>query len=158
MRHTVFMLAIGLVTMEICSTGAFAQMPFPPGPPGSPPPIGVMLAGVTLTSAQQTAIDTIMKSLQATIAPLMNELHNEHQQIAAALVSSGSLSMSDLAPLQSQSAETEQSLQDEVLKAALEVRGVLNTEQLATAAQNLKKLEQIQSELHLIAGPLPIAP
>jgi Spy/CpxP family protein refolding chaperone len=158
MRHKAFTLTIGLLTMEVFSTAAFAQMPFLAGPPGPPPPIGVMLTGVDLTSDQQTAVDAITKSLQPAMAPLMDELHDEHQQIAAALVSSGPVSLSDLAPLEAQSAQTEQRLQDEVLKAALEVRGLLTAEQLATAAQNLKKLEQVQKEVHLIAGPPPVAP
>jgi hypothetical protein len=41
---------------------------------------------------------------------------------------------------------------------ALEVRAVLTPDQLATAAQDQKQLEQIHGEMSLIMGPPPGAP
>jgi Spy/CpxP family protein refolding chaperone len=144
---------IGLVTMALAARAAFAQIAFSAGPPGPPPPIAMMLAGLSLTSEQQTAIAALIKSHQQMIAPLMDQLHTEHQQLTATLLSSGQVSLSDLTPLEQQSAATQQQLQQEMLKAALDVRAVLTPDQLAAAAANQKKLDQLHSEMRLIMEP-----
>ncbi len=148
---------VGLAATGILSPAAFAQMG-PPGPPGPPPPIGMMLQGISLTADQKTAIDAILKSHQQTAQPLMDQLHSEHEELTAKLLSSGQVSLSDLTPLEQQSAQTEQQLNQDMLKAALEVKAVLTPDQLATAAQNQQKLEQIHSELRQLTGPPPDAP
>ncbi len=159
MKRKMLSAIIGLMAMAMAATPVLAQMGFPPGPPplGPPQPIAMMLAGLSLTTEQQSAIAAIIKSHQTAIAPLMDQLHNERQQLAALLLSSGHVSLSDLTPLEQQSAQTEQQLQQEMLKAALEVRAVLTPDQLATAAGNQKKLEQIHSEISVIMEP-PGAP
>src|SRR5206468_1332242 len=112
-----FSAVTGLLTVAMVSTAVLAQMGFPPGPlpPGPPPPIAMLFAGLSLTMDQQSAIAAIMKSHQATLAPLMDQLHSEHQQLAAVLLSSGQVNLSDLTPLEEQSAKTEQQLQQETL-------------------------------------------
>jgi Spy/CpxP family protein refolding chaperone len=149
-------ITVGLA-VGVLSPAAFAQMG-PPGPPGPPPPIGMMLQGITLTSDQKTAVDAILKSHQQTDQPLMDQLHSEHEELTAKLLSSGDVSLSDLTPLEQQSAQTEQQLNQDMLKAALEVKAVLTADQLSTAAQNQQKLEQIHSELQRLTGPPPDAP
>lgn len=149
---------IGLVTVGFVSPAALAQMGPPPGPPGTPPPIGMMLQGISLTSDQQTAIDAIMKSHQQTAQPLLDQLHGERQALTAKLLSAGEVSLSDVAPLQQESAQTEQELQEDALKAALEVKSVLTADQLALAASNQQKLEKIHTEMHELVGTPPFAP
>jgi len=148
---------VGLAAVGIVSPAAFAQMG-PPGPPGPLPPIRMMLQGISLTADQQAAVDAILKSHQQTAQPLMDQLHSEHEALMAKLLSSGQVSLSDLTPLEQQSAQTEQQLNQDMLKAALEVKAVLTAEQLATAAQNQQKLEQIHSEMRQLTGPPPDAP
>ncbi|MGO9057081.1 MAG: Spy/CpxP family protein refolding chaperone [Candidatus Binataceae bacterium] len=148
---------IGLVAVGFVSPAAFAQMG-PPGPPGPPPPLGLMLQGISLTSDQQTAIDAILKSHQQTAQPLLDQLHSEHQALAAKLLSPGQVSLSDLTPLEQQSAQTEQELQEDTLKAALEVKAVLTADQLAQAASNQQKLEKIHAEMHELVGTPPGPP
>jgi Spy/CpxP family protein refolding chaperone len=148
---------VGMAAAGILSPAAFAQMG-PPGPPGPPPPIGMMLQGISLTSDQQTAIDAILKSHQQTAQPLMDQLHREHEELTAKLLSSGQVSLSNLTPLEQQSVETEQQLNQDMLKAALEVKAVLTADQLATAGRNQQKLEQIHTELRQLNGPPPDAP
>lgn len=149
--------AVGLAATIAVSSAAFAQMepPVPPGPPGPPPPIGAMLQGVSLTSEQQSAIDAILKSLQQNAQPLLDQLHTERQQLMTKLVSSGEVSLSDLTPLEQETAQTQQQLEQDALKAALQVRAVLTAEQLSTAAQNQQKLEQIHSEMRQLSGGMP---
>lgn len=118
-----------------------------------PQPITLMLTGLNLTAEQQRAIGAIIKSHQTVIARLIDRLHNERQKLDALLMSSGQVTLPDLTALEQESAQTEHQLQQEMLKAALEVRAVLTPEQLATVAGNQKKLEQIHSEISLIMEP-----
>ena len=141
--------AFGLVAVGTLLPAAFAQM----GPPGPPPPIGMMLQGVSLTADQKTAIDTILKAHQQVAQPLVDQLHSEREELTAKLLSSGEVSLSDLTPPQQQSAQTEQQLNQDTLKAALEIKGVLTADQLATVVQNQQKLEQIHSEMRQLVGP-----
>ena len=159
MHHKLVCAVIGLMTIAAISTPVFAQIGFPAGPPppGSPP-VSMMLAGLTLTTEQQSAVAAIMKSHQPAITALMDQLHSERKQITALLLSSGQVDLSDFTALQQQSAQTEQQLQQETLKAALEVRAVLTADQLATAMQNQNKLEQLHGEVRLIMGPPPGIP
>ena len=90
---------------RFCLTGGFGPNGTATGATGPPPPIGMMLQGISLTSDQQTAIDAIMKSHQQTAQPLLDQLHGERQALTAKLLSAGEVSLSDLGPLQQESAQ-----------------------------------------------------
>jgi Spy/CpxP family protein refolding chaperone len=76
----------------------------------------MMLQGISLTSDQQTAIEAIMKSHQQAAQPLLDQLHSEQEALTGKLLSPERVSLSDLAPLQQQSAQTEQELQADTIR------------------------------------------
>jgi Spy/CpxP family protein refolding chaperone len=159
MKRKRFLLLSALAASAMLSTAAFAQMLFLSGTPGiPPPPVGMMLAGLNLTSQQQSAVAAIMKAHQSTIAPLMDQLRSEHEQVTATLLSPGNVTLADFTSLQQETAQTEQQLQQEMLKAGLEIRALLTPDQLATAAQKQKKLDELHQQMHLIMAPAPGAP
>jgi len=118
----------------------------------------MMLQGVSLSTEQQAVVAAIMKLHQQTLAPLLDQLRTYHEQMAAMLVSSGTVTLSDFTSLEQQSVQSEQQLQQETLKTALDVRAILTPDQLAAAAANQKKMQEFHSEMRLIMGPAPGAP
>ncbi len=158
MKRNSLCMTVAIAAIAIASRPAFAQMFISAGPPGPPPPMAAMLAGLSLTPQQQTAISAIMKSHQQSIAPLMNQLHNQHQQVMATLLAPGQVGMSDLTPLEQEAGQTEQQLPQEMLKTALDIRAVLTPDQLAQAAAKQKKLDAIHEEMRSVMGPPPGAP
>jgi len=146
---------IALTTIALTAPAARAQMGPPPGPPGGPPPIGALLIGVHLTADQQAQVKTIMDNHRQAADPLHQQLDAKHQELSAKLTQPGSLTLSDLTPLDQEIAHTEAQLHQEMLKAALEIRAILTPDQLATAAANNQKLAQIHGEMRDLLGPPP---
>ena len=157
MTRNPFCTVICVLAVTTLSSAALAQMGPPPGPLG-PPPIVMMLQGVSLSTEQQAVVAAIMKLHQQTLAPLLDQLRTYHEQMAAMLVSSGTVTLSDFTSLEQQSVQSEQQLQQETLKTALDVRAILTPDQLAAAAANQKKMQEFHSEMRLIMGPAPGAP
>jgi len=120
---------------------------------GEPPPLGMMLKGLNLTEAQRTQVKAIMKSHHQAIEPLREQLHNEHQQFATRLLTPGQVTVSDLTPIQQQTAQTEQQMRQEMLKAVVEVRAILTPEQLAKAGKIHQKMEQMHAEMRSLMEP-----
>jgi periplasmic protein CpxP/Spy len=157
MRRRWLAAVAALVTLAIASQWARAQMGRPPGPPGPPPPLGALLVGVHLTADQETQVRTIMETHRQAVEPLRQQLDTQHEQLMNKLTSPGQITLAELTPLDQEIAQTEQQLDQEMLKTAVEIRGILTPEQLATAAANGQKLAEIHSEMRALMGPPPIA-
>src|SRR5215469_11931331 len=68
----------------------------PPMPPPIIPPIMMGLQAAHLTADQQSQMSRIMQSNHAQIAPLIEQLHSIHEQIANKLLAPGTVIANDL--------------------------------------------------------------
>jgi periplasmic protein CpxP/Spy len=158
MRSWKFFLIFCLTTISAFPTVAGAQ---PSGPPtlgaGSalPLPLLIVLRKVDLTSDQQAKLRQIMEASFKTTQPLLKQLHTIHDQIADKLLSSGAVTASDIAPLQQQENAIHQSLDQQMLSTALQIRGLLNPDQLAKAAELHNKLKSTIAQMDSIIGEAP---
>jgi len=127
------------------------------GPPPVPPPLMMALRAAALTPAQQKQIHDIMDASRTSSEPQMQQMHSIRDQIADKLLSSDSVSASDLAPLLAQQTAIQQQLDSQMIATAIQIRGVLTPDQLSKVASVHEKLKQIHSQIDSILGP-PDAP
>jgi Spy/CpxP family protein refolding chaperone len=120
------------------------------GGPGGPMPMLMLLRHVNLTADQQTQVHQIMEANFTTARPLMKQLHSIHDQIADKLLGPGTVSASDLTPLQTQENQVRQQLDQQMLTTALKIRGVLTATQLAQAADLHTKLKSLHSQMEAL--------
>jgi len=151
-----FLLSLCLATACAMPVAASAQ-PFHHGAGGGfgggmPMPMMMLLRHVNLSADQQTQIHAIMDANFATARPLIKQLHGIHDQIADKLLSSGSVSTADVAPLQTQESSIHQQLDQQMLATALKIRGVLTPAQLAQAADLHSKLKSLRSQMETLMG------
>jgi Spy/CpxP family protein refolding chaperone len=128
------------------------------GPPPVPPPLMMALRAAALTPAQQKQVHEIMNASRTSSEPQMQQMHSIRDQIADKLLSSGSVSASDLAPLLAQQTAIQQQLDNQMISTALQIRGVLTSDQLSRVASVHDKLKAIHSQIDSILGPPPDAP
>ena len=128
------------------------------GPPLVPPPVMMALRAAALTPAQQKQIHDIMEASRTTSDPQTQQLHSIRDQIADKLLSSGSVSAPDLAPLLAQQTAIQQQLDNQMISTAIQIRGVLTPDQLSRVASVNEKLKAIHTQIDSILGPLPDAP
>ncbi len=161
-----FLILIATAILGCCIGAGAAQaqqgMGPPPGgpmggPPPLPPPLMMALRAANLTADQKKQVHDIMESSRTSTASQMEQMHSIRDQIADKLLSSGSVSASDLAPLLAQQAALQQQLDAQMISTAIQVRGVLTSDQLSKVADAHTKLKQIHSQIDAILGP-PDAP
>jgi len=127
------------------------------GPPPVPPPLMMALRAANLTDAQKKQVHDIMETSRTNNAPQMQQMHSIRDQIADKLLSTGSVSASDLDPLLAQQATVQQQLDAQMISTAIQIRGVLTADQLSKVAAAHEKLKAIRSQIDAILGP-PDAP
>jgi Spy/CpxP family protein refolding chaperone len=127
------------------------------GPPPVPPPLMMALRAANLTADQQKQVHDIMESSRTSTASQTEQMHSIRDQIADKLLSAGSISASDLAPLLAQQSTLQQQLDTQMISTAIQIRGVLTSDQLSKVADVHTKLKQIHSQIDAILGP-PNAP
>ena len=128
------------------------------GPPLVPPPVMMALRAAALTPAQQKQIHDIMEASRTTSDPQTQQLRSIRDQIADKLLSSGSVSAPDLAPLLAQQTAIQQQLDNQMISTAIQIRGVLTPDQLSRVASVNEKLKAIHTQIESILGPPPNAP
>jgi Spy/CpxP family protein refolding chaperone len=151
-------LAIGLLALAMLPGRTFAQGMFfvsTEGPMGfgGPPPFMMMLRTANLTADQQKRVRQILKAERTQIEPLFRQFHSIHERIADKLLASGSVTASDLAPLQKQAADLQQKIATAHLDTALKIRSVLTPVQIAKVAQVHAKLRSLHQQIQAIIGP-----
>jgi Spy/CpxP family protein refolding chaperone len=111
-----------------------------------------LLAGVTLTTDQQTQISQIHQTARAQVKPVMQQLHTIQGQIRDALLASGDVNTSQLTALQAQASQLRSQLDEQRLNTELQVRAVLTPAQLATAASTGAQLKALHQQMHSLMG------
>ncbi len=127
------------------------------GPLPVPPPLMMALRAANLTADQKKQVHDIVDASMTSSKSQMEQMHSIRDQIADKLLSSGTVSASDLAPLLAQQSTLQQQLDSQMVATAIQIRGVLTSDQLSKVAAAHEKLKQIHSQIDAILGP-PDAP
>jgi hypothetical protein len=119
---------------------------FPP-PPVIIPPMLMGMQAARLTADQQKQVGQILQSNRSRTAPLIQQLQLVHEQIANKLLAPGTISASDLAPLEDQAARLDAQIQRQALSASVQIRSILTTDQIARMAQFHQKMSALQQQM-----------
>jgi len=155
MRLKRLLLILCLAATSAVPARALAQPPGPGGPGGPGPlpmPLIMVIRRANLTSDQQAKVHQIMDANFTQAQPLMKQLRVVHEQIADILMSTGSVSASDIAPLQQQENQTHQQLDQQMLSTALQIRALLTPEQLSQASDLHNKLKSLRAQMDALIG------
>ena len=85
-------------------------------------------------------------------------LRTAHEQLNAKLFQAGPLKPEDLAPYLDTVTKLKQQVMQEGIKVALDLRGVLTTDQLAKAAEIHDRLQALHAEMKQLLGDPPAMP
>ncbi len=111
------------------------------------------LRGVSLTDAQRDQVRQIEQAGWAQSKSGFEQMRSVHEQIMSRLLSSGSVSEADLAPLVQQEQALRAQMDERRLAAALQIRQVLTPQQLAEAAAKHQQLESLHEQEHALTKP-----
>jgi ferredoxin-NADP reductase len=120
---------------------------FPPMPPMVIPPLMMGMQAAHLTADQRKQVGQIMQSNAAQTAPLVEQLHSIHEQIADKLLAPGTVTAADLAPLETQATQIDGQIQQQALNASIQIRGILSPDQVSRMAQFHKKMAALQAQM-----------
>jgi Spy/CpxP family protein refolding chaperone len=107
-------------------------------------PLMMFIRRANLTQEQRTRVHQIMGSSFTRARPLMKQLYDIHDEIGDKLLSSGTVNASDIEPLQRRENQIHQQLDEQMLSAALQIRGLLTPRQLRQAADLHNKLKSLR--------------
>jgi Spy/CpxP family protein refolding chaperone len=154
---------IALALIALSSLAAQAQAPGGPGfgrgmmmmgsGDSGLAPLMMFLRAADLTPAQKTQVQKIEQDSRAQLGPLLKQLRSTREAIADKLAGTGAVTASDLAPLQQQAAQAQQSIEAATLSMALQIRALLTPDQLARIAAAHDKLKSIRAEMEGVFGP-----
>ena len=143
---------VGLVALSLWSTVAYGQHRLGMGQrrmmgddPGMMLPL--LLRGIDLTPEQETQVKEVMAAHRATLRTLFGQLRAANEEIASKILTPGDVKEEELTSKVQHAASIRGQIMQEGLKAMLEVRGVLTSEQLAEAAQLKERLQALRAEM-----------
>jgi hypothetical protein len=113
--------------------------------------VSILIRGANLNSEQQARVGAIMAARQATIRVLIDRLRKTEDDLADGLLSQGSTP--DFQSTVTRVSQLREQLLQESVRAAVEVRGVLTSEQLARATYVKDRLRALQTELRQLTHP-----
>ena len=116
-------------------------------PPPMIPPMLMMMQAAHLTADQQNQVNQIVQSNHSQTASLIQQLESVHEQIANKLLAPGTVSASDLAPLEEQAAQLDAQIQQQALNASVQIRVLLTPDQVARMAQFHEKMAILQAQM-----------
>jgi Spy/CpxP family protein refolding chaperone len=119
---------------------------------GGMPGLRLLLKAANLTPDQRNQVHDLMRSTHEQIRPLVQQMHQLHEQIADKLAGTGSVTLADLTPLQQQINSIQGQVQQLRLKAALQIRGMLTPDQLSRVAAMHQKMEALHQQMRDIMG------
>jgi len=105
------------------------------------------------TPDQQAKIHDIMRSHRNALRPLFGQMRDAHKELAAKLLTPGTVTTDDLAPSIQKLATVRTQLMQEWAAAALEARAVLSPDQLAKAAAVTQQVSSLRAQIQQLLGP-----
>jgi Spy/CpxP family protein refolding chaperone len=106
-----------------------------------------LVRGVNLTETQQAQVKQIVASHRPKLETLMRELRATREQLAEKLYAPGPVKTEDVTPITQQIGKLRESLTQESLQVALDVRKVLTPDQIAKAMARWRRLKELRAEM-----------
>jgi Spy/CpxP family protein refolding chaperone len=111
-----------------------------------------LLAGVTLTSDQQTQITALHQAARTQTKPLMQQLHSLQGQMRDLMLAPGAVNTAQATTLQQQISALHAQLDEQRLNTELQVRAVLTPAQLAQAASTGAQMKALHQQMRSLMG------
>jgi periplasmic protein CpxP/Spy len=115
-------------------------------------PFMMLLRSANLTSAQKSQVHDILHSERQQMKSVYQQMHAIHEQIAEKLLSSGSVTPAQLAPLEQKMSKYQQEIDQSMVDTALSIRGVLTADQISRLAQVHEQLKSLHSQIQSLMG------
>jgi heavy-metal resistance protein len=139
---------------------ANAQAPGPyhgkgprPGGWGNGLMLGVPLHALNLSPDQQAQVKSILSTYRASAGPIIQQLRQVQSGMGDRLLAPGQLQAADLQAQLQQISQLRTQLLQLSAQATLDVRNILNPDQLSTAAQTKAKMKDLRSQMHQLMAP-----
>jgi len=112
----------------------------------------LLIHSAGLSDSQQAQVRQIIGNHRTQLRALREQLRAAEAQLGDKLVAMTPVTGADLAPLTQQVNQARSNLALEWTQVVMEIRGILKPEQLAKAAQNRQKLNQLREEMRTVLG------
>jgi Spy/CpxP family protein refolding chaperone len=112
----------------------------------------LLIHSAGLNEAQQAQVRQIIGNHRTQLRALREQLRAAETQLGDKLVAATPVTSADLGPLTQQVNQARSNLANEWMQVVMEIRGILKPEQLAKAAQNRQRLNQLREEMRTVLG------
>lgn len=112
----------------------------------------LLIHSAGLNEAQQAQVRQIIGNHRMQLRALREQLRTAETQLGDKLVAATPVTGADLGPLTQQVNQARSNLASEWTQVVMEIRGILKPEQLAKAAQNRQRLNQLREEMRTVLG------
>jgi len=112
----------------------------------------LLIHSAGLNESQQAQVRQIIGNHRTQLRALREQLRTAETQLGDKLVATTPVTSADLAPLTQQVNQARSNLAHEWTQVVMEIRGILKPEQLAKAAQNRQRLNQLRDEMRTVLG------
>jgi len=112
----------------------------------------LLIHSAGLNETQQAQVRQIIGNHRTQLRALREQLRTAETQLGDKLVAATPVTGADLAPLTQQVNQARSNLAQEWTQVVMEIRGILKPEQLAKAAQNRQRLNQLRDEMRTVLG------
>jgi Spy/CpxP family protein refolding chaperone len=139
--------------LSLSAANAFAQGPWRGGMGRDGfDTLPLLIHSAGLNENQQAQVRQIIGNHRTQLRALREQLRTAETQLGDKLVATTPVTGADLAPLTQQVNQARSNLAHEWMQVVMEIRGILKPEQLAKAAQNRQKLNQLREEMRTVLG------
>jgi len=112
----------------------------------------LLIHSAGLNETQQAQVRQIIGNHRTQLRALREQLRTAETQLGDKLVAATPVTGADLAPVTQQVNQARSNLAQEWTQVVMEIRGILKPEQLAKAAQNRQRLNQLRDEMRTVLG------
>ncbi len=120
------------------------------GPGGEGPGKPLRLLVSQLTPEQRQQVRQIFVADRGSMRDTLKALHDAHEALADKMLSAGTVSDADIAPLVAKIATLHQQLLDHGTKLMLQIRAIATPDELAKAAATKQKLDDLHAQIRAL--------
>jgi Spy/CpxP family protein refolding chaperone len=112
----------------------------------------MLLRSADLTAAQRGQLRDILQAQKAQMKAVHRQFRQVHEQLAEKLLSPGTVTAAELAPLEQKALHCQQQIDHGMIDTALAIRNILTPDQLSRVSQVHQKLESLHAQIRSVMG------